>query len=351
KIWEKLETEGLAFVRSLGKKLNEKDCKSLFPDSEFSMRKHILEDIETAPFHVHGRESIDALILEFKDKLDFEAAGRLSQYQDSESLKYLFSNYSSNPDLTDFLMHLYGECVYRHPEILEDNSLLEFYEKYMIDYWGVFLPPKPSCLELTVPLVRYARTEDSMGMDAYDYETINVNEIVISKANIRKCDLQPIDSVSGIFEAVSDWLNKSNGEVIARHCRVVNASDSETIVHSLISTEKQLVGSLDKIKVKMTNASDAFNALFHAASGGGCAYCTMGNSLDARAKAWKSFSSMMHLELDRGLDISNEATSNWSWYFIKPDTEWFANIMDEVWLVSVNNKLDKASMLAASDVD
>jgi hypothetical protein len=353
RIWLELELHDLSFIRALEKTLKAPECRKKFPRSDFSMRDHILEDIKEAPFHIHGEASIDALVTEYpSEELGIEAAGRLAQHQDHASLTYFYKQYGNQSEFVAFLVLVFGECVFRQPKLLEEVCVKEFYQQHLaVDEYSL-VPMHRTEIEYDVPLVDYARTSDSMSYQGLDYSELPKEQISFNSPPINKVKLKSVENIAGMDSAVAKWLEVSNGELVIRQYQSeIEHDDMNSLIHTALLQDEILLEGLESIKVQTLTHSMAFSSLFHAASGGGCAYCQMGNALDARKNAWKTFTAMMHLKLVDGFDSVYQDIENWDWFYVQAESDWFCQIMDDLWLVAVNQSKTRVSMLAATDTD
>ena len=322
-----------------------------FEFEEFSFYSSLLEELEN-PLFFEFKQSIELFIKKnrFQDNL-IEKAEKVSITYDTETLLYLFKCLGNSKYYHEFLMILYGECLYRNTEVLEKKQLKEFFNNYINSYWENKL--SNTMCELEQAAIKHLMTNTSestlRGGYTVDY---NRGSIIIKPNDLEKAINKLIhnDPLKEIDSAVEESCRKSNGKVFISS-QTINKKDDIGNITAILNKHKNILSLENDITLKSISNDVAFALILKLALGYYCAYCSWGNLIRGRLRAWKTVSGLAGLNLKKGNIALNKPLSKCKWFVFKRDSNWFYEEMGGIWLVCINEDKNLITMLCATDTD
>ncbi len=334
------------------KKIN---SKLTFEYGVSSFYHSIIEDLKTPYISIHDKESIDKILNKYPPlQLTYEKAAILSQHQDVKTLRYLFNKLHNLPEYNQFLKYVYGECIFRKPKVLEDKLVIEFFKEHIKNEWENFLSPTLCELETfsVGHLIQYGRSFDGgYGWNGEILEFNNAkNSIKFDDFSKNVTKLHPCKIKKEILEVLFEAFQLSSEDLLTSSFTSLNF-ESGNLITSLLKNYKKKLYIESDLKIINMPINKVYTVLLNAASGYNCTYCKQGNLLKSRLLAWKLITSLAGLDIKKGNLALIEPLKKCKWFAIEPKTDWFYQVMSDIWLVCINEEQNLITMLCATGTD
>ena len=351
RFWSLAIEQGIAFINELRCELRVQSNVQRFQTFECNLRNHWDCDLQSYLFCLPGVEFVQNAIAHTPPQaLKDEFAAKVAQYQSPEVILNLFRLYGHKKALYRFLQCLYGECIYRHAQLIHQALLTDFFKREIEPYWRHRLPPHATLLESEVILIHHGYGAGTKSLKTPGFGEMDAREVMIEVPSSVNRTIGPDKDTHPARASIVNWLEYSNAEVMVRSQAYPEGANSLSILGSLIAAMSDLSMEGEPAIAKRVSAPYAFSLLFGAALGGG-AYSPWQCAIDARPAAWNSFEGFLAPKESLPWEDIVQMGTAAEWWVFSPSSDWFMQLGWDLWLACLNPQTLKATMLAITDSD
>lgn len=258
---------------------------------------------------------------------------------------------SGGPEDVEFLACLVQEAVTRHGR-LESEPITAFWSALAGSGHPLsWLPLALSDAESNLSLRHYALFGESFGLpfgpEYREEEDIPESTDVIAPTVTlgTRCAID----TEGVFAAVRDWRDASNGKLECKAYQLDPTAVS-SLAESLLALDLECLAGAPSVLVKERPPEEAFGILFAAASSGG-AYNSGAQAAYGRLLAWQSAAALGGAESGVGFEDVKRSFVQATWYSFSSLSDWFYQVAWDIGLIAIRPDHGSVAILAATDTD